>query len=318
MTNIEKSKNIAAIDIGSNSIHTIIASVTASGSLNILYHEKQSVRLGKGMDSGILLDDTISAAVEVLNQFVQTAKRYDAKLKAVATSAVREAKNRQFFLDLIEQKCGLKIDVISGEEEGKLIYLGVSGSLDINDKKVLIIDIGGGSTELILADGGVFKLVKSLKLGAIRTSNEFFDNFVTSEESIEKCKEHIKVVMSESIEFIKKYGYDIVVGTSGTIQALGRIALSISGEKPQNMLNNISISEKQLNNIFNIIENNHKPESRAEISGIDTSRADIITAGALILRNLIDELRFPEIFLSSYAMREGIIIQTSIDNINNN
>jgi exopolyphosphatase / guanosine-5'-triphosphate,3'-diphosphate pyrophosphatase len=301
---------ISAIDIGSNSIHGMIASVDAKGGLNELYRDKESVRLGSGMKEGLLRQESIDAAVDFLQKFKAESGKYNAIISAVATSAVREANNKDVFLNSVKINTGIHVNIITGLEEAGLIYKGVSSALPIFERKTLIIDIGGGSTELILAEKGKIKFLVSMKLGAIRTSYEYFENYVTHPEKIEDCKSHIHDIMAESISQIKGIGFDFVVGTSGTIQALGRIALSNIGKASPKFLNGISINSVDLISVFQDIEKLKSPEKRAKIKGLERSRADIITAGELILQNFLKELKIPKIIVSSYALREGIIFDT--------
>lgn len=301
---------ISAIDIGSNSIHGMIASVDAKGGFNELFRDKESVRLGSGMKEGLIRQESIKASVDFLKKFKAESGKYNAIISAVATSAVREANNKDEFLSSVKINTGIDVNVISGTEEAGLIYKGVSSALPIFEKKTLIIDIGGGSTELILAEKGKILILESLKLGAIRTSNIFFENYITSSDKISDCKRHIHNVMSESIGKIKKIGFDFVVGTSGTIQALGRVVLNNIGKSSPKFLNGISINSVDLLRVFNDIEMLKTPEKRAKIQGLERNRADIITAGELILQNFIKELKIPRIIVSSYALREGIVIDT--------
>jgi exopolyphosphatase/guanosine-5'-triphosphate,3'-diphosphate pyrophosphatase len=152
--------------------------------------------------------------------------------------------------------------------------------------------------------------VESLKLGAVRTSNEFFENYVTNSQNIKLAEDHIKKVMANSIDKILNIAYDDVVGTSGTIQALSRIVLSMKGITPEKFLNNITIKSSEFYDVFQIIENFSSPLERATISGIDNSRSDIISAGGLILKVFLNEFSVPNVRISSYSLREGIIIDT--------
>ncbi len=317
---ISKQIYVSAIDIGTNSIHGIIASMDAKGAMNEISRDKESIRLGGSMINRIISDKGLAAATDTLKRFKKEADKHSAVIKAVATSAVREAENRDVFVKHIRVHTGIDVQVISGEQEGLLIYKGVNYAFPIFDFSTLIIDIGGGSTEIILAKKGEIIFMDSLKLGAIRTSNQFFNDFVTDEKSIQNCKNHIKQTMENSVKQIKETGFDFVVGTSGTIQALGRIVLFSQRNTSPKFLNGIIINSVDFYKLFSKIEIIHNPDQRALIPGIDLSRADLITAGELILQNFLNELSIPKMLISSYSLREGIIIDTfeklSINNRN--
>jgi exopolyphosphatase/guanosine-5'-triphosphate,3'-diphosphate pyrophosphatase len=301
---------ICAIDIGSNSIHYIIAIISENGEMKILSRDKESIRLGKNMKKGFIEKSTLDDAIKTLKKFKEDADNYNALIKAVATSAIREAINKDEIISEIKLNTGIEVNLISGKEEGELISKGINFAFPFPNRKILTIDIGGGSTEIILSENSKVLFVESLKLGAVRTSNEFFENYVTNSQNIKLAEDHIKKVMANSIDKILNIAYDDVVGTSGTIQALSRIVLSMKGITPEKFLNNITIKSSEFYDVFQIIENFSSPLERATISGIDNSRSDIISAGGLILKVFLNEFSVPNVRISSYSLREGIIIDT--------
>lgn len=308
---------IAATDLGTNSIHGIIAEMDSSGLMNIIHRDKETVRLGLCIENGIINNKGLTSSIKAISRIQKEAEKYSANVIAVATSAIREAKNKEYFINSVFKETGILIDVIDGMKEAELISKGVMSQFETDNLRTLIIDIGGGSTEIILYHNNQIRLIKSLKLGAIRTSLEFFENYISSNEKIEKCKRHIKAVLSDAVNKIYEIGYDRVVGTSGTVQALGKAVYASQNKPFAGLFNNIKISVNDLKSVFYAIENNYQPEMRALLPGIDRTRADIITAGELILQVFLKSIHAEEIKISSYALREGIIID-AFEKINNN
>jgi len=184
---------IAAIDVGTNSFHMVIASANHRGMLNIIGREKEMVRLGSGSsDLKIIQPDAMQRGLTTLCHFTEIAKSENAEIRAVATSAVREALNSHEFLDKVKNEIGIDIEVVSGTEEARLIYQGILHALPVFAQRTLVMDIGGGSTETAVGYQGEIQYVHSAKLGAIRLSKRFFNNSETTKAEIEECREYIK------------------------------------------------------------------------------------------------------------------------------
>ncbi len=310
-SNLKKQLTVSAIDIGSNSIHGIIANVDENGIIAEIFREKASVRLGSGMSEGRIRNKEMKLALEALQMFKNESEKHDAIICAVATSAVREAKNQNIFIEKVKYHTGIEVRVITGQEEGDLICKAVRSQIPTNTKNFLIIDIGGGSTEIILASDKGTLVVESLKLGAIRTSGEFFKKYVTDTDSIEKCMNHINDVMAPVIEKLSSFQFDIVVGTSGTMQALGKMILAEKDDlTPPHYLNNVTLNSSDILKITDKILTLPKPKQRMAIAGLEQSRAELISAGSMILKNFLNEMKINEIVASSYGLREGVVFDT--------
>ncbi len=303
-------KNIAAIDIGSNSFHLIIACFDEENKIKIITKEKQTLRLNFNGKSNNIPTKTISKAVKVLKNFQNLAIKYNAQIKAVATSAVREAKNKNEFLRQVYNNTGIRIDVIDGKTEAKLIYLGIRKALKLKNKNVLCIDIGGGSTEIIIARNEKIKYIDSLKLGAVRLAKIYFKNKIITEESILKCKKHIKQEINKIISNFKKHEFDIAVGTSGTINSVAIIKQAENGKiVKRDELNGFGFTADDLQKIKIKILSSKTPEERKLIHGMEKKRADIIPAGILILAELFKSLKLNYMVISNFALKEGIVIK---------
>jgi exopolyphosphatase / guanosine-5'-triphosphate,3'-diphosphate pyrophosphatase len=302
---------IAAIDVGTNSFHLIIASVNSRGILRVISRDKEVVRLGSsGGDMKFLEADAINRGVQTLLHFSKLAKFEEAEIRAVATSAVREALNRDAFLNKVKEATGINIEVVSGPEEGRLIYIGTIHALPILKQKALVMDIGGGSTETIIGKNGNIIYVHSEKIGAIRLSCKFFPDQKISQSQIDNCRKYIEGEWTPILDKIKKTGFDTFIGTSGTITNLAVIANSLKNESIPEILNGQKIHRKDIENALSRVIQPSTLKQRMSIPGIDPVRADIIVGGALILEYAIKMLDIEKIILSSFSLREGIVFDT--------
>lgn len=299
---------IAAIDVGTNSFHLAICSVNNRGMMNTVLRERETVRLGSGSgDMKMLTPDAIERGISTLIHFNELAKSKDARIVAVATSAVREALNRDEFLSRIKDATGIDIEVVSGLEEARLIYNGAVHALPILTRKTLVIDIGGGSTETTVGLNGEIIYSHSAKLGAIRLTQRFNLDKYPVKASIEKCREFIRGEWAPIMKRINNCNFDIAVGTSGTITNIVMMAYLLTKGTIPEIVNGISVKSQYILRIIKKLTQAKNMKALQEIPGLDTGRADIILGGALILEQAILALGIEEIHLSSYALREGIV-----------
>lgn len=304
---------LAAIDIGTNSFHLVIVEVdTNTGKFNILGREKESVRLGSGSaDMKYLGKEAMDRGIAALKKFTALADSAGAQVRAIATSAVREAKNQHEFIMRARLEAGIRVEVASGIEEARYIYLGILQSVPVFDKTILMIDIGGGSTEFLIGRGRDIYYDNSLKLGAIRLTERFFAGKKdTDSRSVKACREYIKGFMTTVTRESKHHKYDIAVGSSGTIMNIANIINIKRGGEPEARLNNFIFTRDELYGAVNDIIEAGTIKQRLKIPGLDPARADIITAGAILLEQIFKELKIKEMMISEYALREGIVLDT--------
>lgn len=303
---------LAAIDIGTNSFHLIVAKTYSDGHFEIIDREKEVIRLSLNAeeDKKYILPDSMRRGINCLKKFKDIAESHGAEIRVVATSAVREAKNRNEFESLVYNELGLKIEVISGIEEARLVYLGAMNAAPIFDKKALIIDIGGGSVEFIVGKYGEAIEASSLKLGAVRLSAMFFPDFKLSKSSIDACINWTRGELYPVVEKLKKIGFDICVGASGTIQAASAMIMSnIKGFDIEDIkINNSEILYEDLETIYDDILKRKTPEERKKIKGLDEKRADIIPAGIIVLMEIFKNLKLKKMTVSEFGLREGAIV----------
>lgn len=304
-------KSLAAIDIGTNSFHLVIANVNSRGQLKVLTREKEVVRLGSGSDDmKYISGDAISRGVSALKRFKLICDSYNAEIRAVGTSAVREALNKETFINSVRENTGIDIEIVTGTEEARLIYLGVLQALEVYNNKILMIDIGGGSTEFLVGEKGDAKFVNSIKLGAVRLTQKFFSDKKLKQSLVNDARMYVKSMVYPVVRKLKYYDYNMVIGTSGTIVTLGAIIYAEKNDydREQVLLNNFTYTNESLLKTVKKILKAETDNERARIKGIDLERADIITAGAIILEQLFLELGIKQITISNFALREGILI----------
>jgi exopolyphosphatase/guanosine-5'-triphosphate,3'-diphosphate pyrophosphatase len=302
---------IAALDVGTNSFHLVIARDTPNG-FQVLTREKRNVRLGEGGgDMKMLSKDAMNRGIDTLRHMKKVADAHKASIVAVATSAVREATNSAEFVARALTETGIHIEAISGVEEARLIHAGVQQALPLSDSTALLIDIGGGSTEVTVADHGIETFVRSFKLGAVRLTNRFFSGTAVHPAAPLACQSFIQSLIEPAARDIREAQHDIAVVTSGTAETLAKMCwLAERGELPR-IMNGATFSAAELHRITAQLISAPNPQSRLNIAGLDSNRADIIVAGALILNTMAQSFGITTFTFCDYALREGVLLEAS-------
>jgi exopolyphosphatase/guanosine-5'-triphosphate,3'-diphosphate pyrophosphatase len=303
-------RNFAAIDLGTNSFHLIVVEASLrAGRFRILDREKENVRLGSGStDMKHLKASAMDRGVAALRRFRSIADSHQAEIRAIATSAVREALNRDEFLRRVRVATGIRVGIASGAEEARLIHLGILQALPVFDKRLLVIDVGGGSSEFIFGRRRRILYSNSLKLGAVRLTQRFFRGGVLNRRSVEECRSYVRGFLAPVKREARNFGFEICAGSSGTILNLANMVRVRRGEPGDAPLNNIIFSVDELTEVADEILSVKGPEDRAELEGLDPARADIIPAGVIILEQSMRQLGISSITTSEFALREGIIL----------
>jgi exopolyphosphatase/guanosine-5'-triphosphate,3'-diphosphate pyrophosphatase len=289
---------VGFVDIGTNAIRLLVVRINANLSYTIICQEKEVVRLGEGeFKDDTLKPEAIERAILVTKKFADLAKTYGVKkIFSVGTSAVREAKNQTEFLESVEKETGLKIKVISGEEEARLVWLGVSSGVNIGDRKAIFLDLGGGSTEIAIGNQYEYFSLNTLRLGAIRLTSQLIGEGWTAPIPMETYKE-IKNYASQKISSIKdrilKYGVRLGFGSSGTVINLAEIANKLFKKNGKNENGEAIISRKYLRKLAPLLCSLGL-EERKKLPAINPERADIIVAGAAIIEAFMEELGLEE------------------------
>lgn len=305
----EAPKRIAAIDIGTNSFHLIVVEVKENGKVKFLDRERVFLRLGTGIKDGksFISDSDLSQAILSLKKFSKILKYYKAEVRAVATSAVREASNNSEFVNRVLQETGITVEIIDGKTEAKLIFTGMKNALPIKDKSVLGIDIGGGSTEFIHAIDGKTQFTESVKVGAVRLSKMFFPNFIITNESVKNCEEYVADQIFSNKNILKDIILDFAIGSSGTVDTICLVKEYQQKGKVPKELNGYEFYKTEFDEVYNLIMNLKSSDERMRIPGIESKRADVIPAGMIILKQAFKIFNIKKMVLSEFALREGIV-----------
>ncbi|WP_440954067.1 Ppx/GppA phosphatase family protein [Methanosarcina sp. Mfa9] len=306
---LSEGRVVAFIDIGTNSVRLLLVRINPNGSYKPLTKQKESVRLGdKEFIDRILQPEAMQRAVIVCKKFVELARAYGAEeVIAVATSATRDASNKVQFLEMLKSEANLEVCPISGIEEARLIYLGVSSGLRLGDSRALLIDIGGGSTEVSVGGDKQYYFLHSFNLGAIRLTNMFLPDETgpVSMARYRLIKAHVRRKSMLVIKELSRYRINCAMGSSGTIENLARIAFVYLHKTGQENYDRLGYED-----LKTIVRDlcALPLEERRKFPGINSQRADIIIAGAAIIETLMEEMGLSEIRISKRGLREGLLV----------
>jgi len=302
------SVRLAAIDVGSNSIHMIVAQADADGSVTTLWRMKEPVGLGRlSFPSKRLNNEAMDRAIAVLDRFKQLAlQRQAEKTIAIATSAIREATNGGDFLERCRRELGLVVKVVSAREEARLIYLAVRHAMHLKDSPHLIIDIGGGSVEFIVGDQKRPLLLESRKLGASRMTATYVKSDPIEKSELNQLIAHYDeslVPLCRQIESLKPIK---AIGTSGTLENVA--AMCGSEHTANGDGEHLAVIERP--RLEKLVEElvESRAKDRAKIHGLDDQRRDQITAGAVLINEVFRRLHLKRMQICPAALREGILL----------
>ncbi|MEB3317255.1 MAG: Ppx/GppA phosphatase family protein [Cyanobacteriota bacterium] len=306
-------RRVAAIDIGTNSIHLLIAAVDpVLHSFRVLLAEKSTTRLGeRDPVTGDLGGEAIERAFLTLRHCRDLARSHDVEqILTAATSAVREAPNGRDVLQAIEDQLGLEVDLISGPEEARLIYLGVLSGMAFGQTPHIILDIGGGSTELILADGSDARVLTSTRIGAVRLQRDFCQEDPLPSSRRAFLEAYIQGALDPAVAQLKRAlqpgEKPLLVATSGTAMAMAALLASEEGRPPMR-LQGYRFSRSRLDGLLARLIT-LPLEQRRLLPGINERRAEIVVPGALILHTAMSMLQMRELVVCERALREGLIV----------
>ncbi|AFY60545.1 Ppx/GppA phosphatase family protein [Synechococcus sp. PCC 6312] len=305
---------LAAIDVGTNSIHMVVVDINPTlPSFKIIAAQKDTVRLGERCEqTGQLTLAAMERALGSLRRCRELADSLRAEaVIGVATSAVREAPNGLEFLQQVRDETGLEIALISGVEEARRIYLGVLSGLEFQGQPHVIVDIGGGSTELILGDGHEPRYLSSTKVGAVRLTDMFVQSDPISERDFEQLRGYVRGMLDRATEELRSHlrpgEVPKLVGTSGTIESLMNLHVwQTLGHAPAS-LQGYTLTQTDLKGLIQKLRplNYHQ---RTQVPGMSEKRAEIILAGAVVLSEVMNLLEANSLQICDRALREGIVV----------
>ncbi len=298
------SRRVSAIDIGSNAIRMLVAEVTSSKSkIQVIKRYRAAVRLGHDVfTQGIISPPTMEQAVATFREYALLNNSFGvSQCRAVATSACREAKNNKEFIENIFQASGIKIEIINGKSEGELIHQAVRNEIELNNKKTMLIDIGGGSVEVSFCHGENLISTQSFPLGTVRLLETLTKRKLT--------EEHINILMGECVTLLGDYilentqhkDVDFAIGTGGNIECLGKLKGQILQRKPQTFLtlSEVSIIIERLRAL--------KIKDRIEMLKLRPDRADVIVPASILVQILLRQAECERIMIPNVGLRDGVI-----------
>ncbi len=301
--------NFGAIDVGTNSIHLVMAEISPEGDFRILGRDKDMVQLGKGgFVQHVLTARAIDDGIQALKRFSKMARlKGITRLKAVATSAVREARNGGDFVNRVREAVGLELQVISPEEEARLTYLAVRHAMDLGTDDNLILDIGGGSVELIVGNSQRPEILDSVKLGASRLTEMFMKNDPPTEADLKTLRHYIEKHIEPLLKRIGKRTFARCIGTSGTVRSLATLCAQRRGLTEVNDATQLAINKSELKSLLTELQPMTR-EQRHKIPGMDSRRADMALPSVMLLMSVLRALDLDEVRYCDMALREGVIL----------
>jgi len=300
---------IAAIDIGTNSIHMIVVRVRPDLSFEVVDREKEMVRLGAGgLDGQALTEQAVASALQVLSKFRRLAAAHTVdEVIATATSAVREATNGGEFLQAVARTTGIRPRVISGTEEARLIHQAAVYGVDVSGAVAVVIDIGGGSVEITRGTASGVRLARSFRLGVIRLTERFVRTDPLSGRDERKLVRHIESTVDATARQIVEAGFDRAIGTSGTILSLGAMVAAEQGGPAADGLRNRRIPAREVHRLRKRIVALGL-DDRLRLAGLEPRRADLAVAGIILLDTILRLIGADEITLCDLSLREGLVL----------
>jgi exopolyphosphatase/guanosine-5'-triphosphate,3'-diphosphate pyrophosphatase len=291
---------LAAVDLGSNSFHMVVARYS-HGQLVILDRLREMVRLAAGLDdSGRLDEEATARALRCLERFGQRLRAMHAdSVRVVGTNALRRAKRKRWFLERARAALGHPIEIISGLEEARLIYSGVAHTSPMSPDKRLVIDIGGGSTEMVIGEGFNPLLLESMSVGCVGMSAACFDGGRISEKRFERARTTVRLELEPIQEAYKRLGWLQAFGSSGTVRVIGDVVRRLNPEDPR-------ITPASLKRLAErVIAAGHVDE--LDLADVDAERAPVFPAGLAILLEIVESLGIDRVRVAEGAMREGLL-----------
>jgi len=293
---------IAAIDLGTNTFHLLIAEKSSANSVRFICRKTCVVKLGReGFDKDRISDVAFERGITAMKAFRPLLKKFAPKKTiALATSAIRNCKNGSSFIRQAEKIIGAKIEVITGEREAELIYHGVKNAYPLSNTPVLIMDIGGGSIEFIIANKFRIFWKKSIEAGAARLANKFSPSNPINKSELSAINDYLKQVFSPVLQAVKKYRLEILIGSSGSFDSFALIM----GIKNENTA--VEISIKKYAALHEKLVRSTKKE-RLSMKGLQRMRVDMIVLASVCSAFILNKTGMRKLYRSSYALKEGIV-----------
>ncbi len=301
-------ERIAAIDVGSNSIRLSVAEYEPSSGLRIIDEVKDQPRLATGIAATGRLDGlAMDRAIAALKRMKEVAdRRQVSRIRAVATSAVREADNGRDFVKRVKRETGLVLEVVTGDVEATLSYRSVAHHFKLTNKRALIADIGGGSLEMVGAVNGLVEMTSSLPLGAVRLTEMWIAGDRPAHREIADLRAWVRKRLKRTLAR-RQWGKSAVIGSGGTFTNLARMVRGRRGLEVGDAVHGETVTTAEVEQMLEWLATKSS-EERAAIPGLNPERADIILAGLGVTAELLDLIEAPSLLVSAYGLREGLLL----------
>ncbi|HUP05124.1 MAG TPA: Ppx/GppA phosphatase family protein, partial [Bryobacteraceae bacterium] len=305
----------AAIDIGSNSIRMEAAEVAFGQPTRVLASDREVTRLGESVfRSGAVSEEAMLAACAVLSRMAALYRRLDVVgVRAVATSAIRDTKNQAEFLERASAAAGADVEIISGREEARLIHLGVESGWPQDGKRVLILDIGGGSAEIVAAEDGVLQEAFSRPLGAVRLNEIFLKNDPPLDRELRQMHEYIEEKLAPAVRRLAGRKWDRAIATSATASAVASAVARVTRSKREEV-DRLRVPASEVRRLYEKLAARNVA-ARRKVTGIGPRRAEIIVPGVAVLSGFLREFHLPAVYYSRSGVRDGIIADLAARNV---
>jgi exopolyphosphatase / guanosine-5'-triphosphate,3'-diphosphate pyrophosphatase len=307
---------VAAYDLGSNSFHLLVAETDGQGGLVELARGQEMVRLGEeSLRDGIIPFTTFQRGLDGLIKLRKIADGYAPESTvAVATSAIREARNGSDFVHTVAREVGLDVEVLDPVKETTLIYWGARQAMDLGDGKFALVDVGGGSIKALVGDAKECLFATSLRMGVLRLRDTCNCDDIVDRTQLLTAETRVRAVVQPAVRQMLKVGFDFVTFTSGTALALARMAegspekvAEARGKSGEGMGRHLVLSLERLRNLEQRLISS-SPEERAALPGVGTMRADTVLPGTIMLRTLLELTGQENALICESALKEGLVV----------
>ena len=312
MNGSSRTMRLAGVDIGTLTCRLLIADLLSGGRLKELRSARRILRLGEGVDQtkrlSIAAMDRVLQCLREWREMI-AASHVDATA-AVATSAVRDAENRDEFLDRVKREVGFEVELISGEEEARRTLLGIRSGLPHGVTDVLALDIGGGSTEFILDRPGQPPIVRSIDVGVVRLCERLLHHDPPTDEEVRQTREWVTRETKAAVADMGNYQTATFVGTAGTITSLATMAQKLPSYEPAR-IHNYMLKLDMIQELEQTLLSRNKA-ARVGLPGLEKGREEVIAAGAIIIRTVVETLGMSSVLVSDLGLREGVLIDLAM------
>ena len=303
-------KRISVIDLGTNTFNLLVAEWNGTDQPNILHRSKYPTKIGKGgINQNKITDEAILRAKNAFDQMTEISKEFGVSHSlAYATSAIRSAQNGEEFVQMIEQTYNVSIEIISGDREAELIYSGTKNAVELNHEPVAILDIGGGSNEIIIANEEKIFWKKSYPLGMTRLLEKFTPADPIHKNEVQKIESYLKEQLHDLFEALEVHSVKTMIGSSGSFDTFKQILLA-----ENSTVNGLPDTqfEIKLKDFFRLHQTflASSLKEREQMQGMDPVRVELMVVASIFINYLVKEAGFSKLYQSSYALKEGALFE---------